>query len=154
MNGTTAIDNSQDIIDSRDIIARIDYLESSITDCETCGGSGYLKPEDGNDTADDEKCGECENGRNGLDSDEWEELEALKALQEEAEGYSEDWKYGSTLIRDSYFEDYARELADDIGAIDKNASWPVNCIDWEQAANELKHDYTSVDFDGVDYWVR
>lgn len=38
-------------------------------------------------------------------------------------------------------EDFAMQLANDIGAIDKNASWPQSCIDWEQAAKELMYDY-------------
>ena len=48
--------------------------------------------------------------------DEAEELKALKALQDEAESQS-DWTYGATLIKDSYFETYAQDLAEDIGAI-------------------------------------
>lgn len=115
---STEISNSTDVIDSRDVIARIKELEGT------------------------------------EDADEQTELKALLALQEEAEGYSPDWKYGATLIRDSYFEDYARELADDIGAIKSDAQWPATCIDWKQAADELKQDYTSVEFDGVTYWVR
>lgn len=113
------ISNSDDIIDSRDVIARIEELED----------------------------------QEERDEDEQEELKALKALEEEAQGYS-DWKHGATLIRDSYFEKYAQELAEDIGAINKGDEWPNNCIDWEWAANELKYDYTSVNFDGVEYWVR
>ena len=38
-------------------------------------------------------------------------------------------------------EDFARSIAADLGAIDKNASWPNNCIDWEKAAKELMYDY-------------
>lgn len=33
-------------------------------------------------------------------------------------------------------------------------SWPYRHIDWEAAARELKYDYFSVEFDGVTYWVR
>ena len=32
--------------------------------------------------------------------------------------------------------------------------WPNTCIDWDQAAGELKMDYSAVDFDGVTYWIR
>jgi len=39
-------------------------------------------------------------------------------------------------------EDFAYETAESIGAIDKNASWPQTCIDWEQAAKELMYDYS------------
>lgn len=87
------------------------------------------------------------------DGDEKTELAALVALAEEGES-SPDWSYGETLIRDTYFKEYAQELADDIGAIDRNAKWPVNCIDWEEAASQLQQDYTSIDFDGVTYWIR
>lgn len=68
--------------------------------------------------------------------------------------YSEDWQYGATLIRGTYFEDYARQFAEDIGALEGCDRWPATCIDWEKAASELQCDYTAVDFDGVGYWVR
>lgn len=85
--------------------------------------------------------------------DEATEYKALKDLAEQAEGYS-DWKYGAQLIRETYFKDYAQQLAEDIGAVNADATWPNNCIDWEQAARELEDDYTQVDFDGVAYFVR
>ncbi len=86
--------------------------------------------------------------------EEANELIALQALQEEAEGYSSDWRHGATLIRDSHFQDYARQFAEDIGAIPDDAKWPATCIDWEEAAGELQQDYTSVNFDNVIYWVQ
>ena len=85
--------------------------------------------------------------------DEATEYKALKELEEQAEGYS-DWKYGAQLIRESYFKDYAQQLAEDICAVHADATWPNNCIDWDQAARELEQDYTRVDFDGVDFLVR
>jgi hypothetical protein len=120
-----SIDNSMDVIDSRDVIARIEELENDRDDKNV-----------------------------GLLEIEVAELEALTALADEASDYAPDWQYGATLIRDSYFEDYAQELAEDIGAIDSNATWPNNCIDWERATRELQMDYTEVDFDGVPYWIR
>ena len=38
-------------------------------------------------------------------------------------------------------EDFARETADQLGAVDEKAGWPMNCIDWEYAAKELMYDY-------------
>jgi hypothetical protein len=128
MSTTTEVSNSQDVIDSRDVIARIEELE-------------------GIDGIED-------NIANLIESDEATELVALRDLQDQAEGYCADWTYGATLIRDSYFESYAMELADDLGAIDRGAKWPQTCIDWKRAAEELQQDYTSVDFDGVTYWIR
>lgn len=85
--------------------------------------------------------------------DEATEYKALKELEEQAEGCS-DWMYGAQLIRESYFKDYAQQLAEDIGAVNADATWPNNCIDWDLAARELEVDYTQVDFDGVTYLIR
>ena len=89
----------------------------------------------------------------GLGEDDAAELTALLALRGEAAGYAQDWRHGATLIRDSHFIEYAQELADELGAT-SGASWPLTCIDWEKAARDLKYDYTSVEFDGVTYWIR
>ena len=123
------INNRQDIIDSRDIIDLLEELES---DREFAIADDTL--EEWTDI-----CGE--------------EYDTLKALVEDASG-SPDWKYGETLIRRSYFQDYAQELAEDCGMMPKDLSWPCNCINWEQAARELKMDYFSVDFGGVEYLIR
>lgn len=85
--------------------------------------------------------------------DDAEELRVLRALQDEAGPYCE-WADGATLIRDSYFVEYAQELAEDIGAIGHDLPWPACHIDWDAAADALKMDYTSVEFDGETYWVR
>jgi hypothetical protein len=78
----------------------------------------------------------------------------LFAIRELADSGIEDWQYGATLIPESEFKDYAYQLAEDIGAIPADAAWPLTCIDWQQAADELRHDYTCVTFDGEDYLVR
>lgn len=39
-------------------------------------------------------------------------------------------------------EDFAQDFAEQLGAIDRNASWPMNCIDWKQAAKDLMMDYS------------
>lgn len=139
------IDNTCDVIDSRDVIARIEEIADE------------LRTDDRVIVADE------------LDDDErelWDELQALSALAEQGADYAPDWEYGETLVRDSYFATYAQELADDLGAFsmlidtysgkrqDISTQWPFTCIDWEQAARELQQDYTAVDFDGVTYWTR
>ena len=132
----TAPTNMDDVIDSRDVIARIEELESERDSFA--------------DDADDSGA-----ARTVWDAtDEGAELKALLALQDEAEAHAPDWRHGATLIRDSYFKAYAQEFADDIGAIPRDATWPATCIDWDQAARELQQDYTAVEFDGVTYWVR
>jgi hypothetical protein len=121
--------NADDIIDSRDVIARIAELESDREAYEDVVPWAEAHPDDA------------------------EELAALEALAAEGEGCA-DWRHGQALIRDDYFETYAQQLAEYCGMIQDNAAWPYTCIDWERAASELQHDYTSIDFDGVTYWVR
>lgn len=130
------INNREDILDVRDIIERYEYLQ------------------------DERRAFLTKHSREDWDgSPEGDELDALKALLDSLEdnGGDHQWRgawFPVTLIRDSYFEDYAEELAEDIGAINREASWPNNCIDWERAARELQQDYSSVEFDGVTYWYR
>jgi antirestriction protein len=95
--------------------------------------------------------------RDSADSDDPlddEERERRDAIRELADAGIEDWEHGATLIPEDGFEDYARELAEDIGAVDPNAAWPATYIDWEAAATALQQDYTSVEFMGVTYYVR
>lgn len=47
--------------------------------------------------------------------------------------------YAGQFVSD---EEFAQDMAENIGAIDKNAKWPNNCIDWEHAARELMYDYS------------
>lgn len=125
------IDNNEDMIDSRDIIARIDYL-------------AFL--DDGHD--DDETPEQFQD----LWQDELAELKLLRKLAEDGEELS-DWQDGAALIRESYFEVYAQVLAEDLGEV-RPTGWPYKHIDWEAAAASLRQDYREVDFDGVTYLAR
>lgn len=82
------------------------------------------------------------------------ELAALAALAGEGESLLDDWEYGVTLVRDTYFTRYAEEYAIDCGLVDPAALWPACYIDWERAAADLQVDYTPLDFAGVTYWAR
>ena len=59
-----------------------------------------------------------------------------------------------TMIAARDFEEYAQELAEDIGAMPEGNHWPTYCIDWERAARELAMDYSLCTFDGTDYYIR
>lgn len=88
-----------------------------------------------------------------LMQDDAELYRLLVELQDDAEGYG-DWDHGETLILDEHFVEYAEQLADDIGAIDREARWPLNHIDWDAAAEELRQDYTEVRFGSETYLMR
>lgn len=88
-----------------------------------------------------------------LNEDEGDELDALVALQDEAEPLAPDWENGQSLIRDSYFAQYAEEYANDLGLTPDGDSWPLMFIDWEAAAGALKQDFSLVSFGGASYWI-
>jgi len=132
ITGAEEITNGEDILDTRTIEDRIRYLETDHDDCGEVDSS-------------DDRC---------PDRIEHDELQTLRALRDDYSG-GEGWLDGSTLIRDSYFKEYAEDMASEITDYDpRRTSWPFTCIDWDKAADDLKMDYTSVDFDGVEYWTR
>lgn len=93
---------------------------------------------------------------NGLDeSDRLDVGSIIQAVSEiESEMGTETFDEGVEMIRQNCFEDHARELAEETGSIDRDASWPMNCIDWEVAARRLKHDYSAVEIAGATYYYR
>ena len=137
------VDNNEDILNSDDIEVRISELEEQ-ADNEYVETHGLT---------DDDELPDDLNREDYLDEDDLHEYKALRELRDEAEG-SPDWKYGETLIRESYFTEYAQQLAEDVCEMPDDNRWPFYCIDWEWAARELKHDYMSVDFDGITYLIR
>lgn len=60
------------------------------------------------------------------------------------------------LIADSYWEDYARQEAQETSDEWPELSdrWPFNCIDWARAATELATDFDAPDLDGVTFYIR
>ena len=104
------ITNLDDIIDSREVIARMDQTDDPL------------------------------------------EYDRLNALAKQCEAIAKDWEHGEVLIRDDHFKTYAIDLAESCEVLP--TTWPLNCIDWDCAADLLQEDYMSVDFDGVRYWIR
>ena len=123
--------SSADIFDSRDANARIEELEEEqerIADANA----------------------ELEDGQEPEEFEDQEELEKLVTFRDEVG--SIDWQYGITFIAEDYFKQYAEEYAEEIGAIGENTIWPRDCIDWDEAADELKMDYSSVELDGETFY--
>jgi hypothetical protein len=156
---------SNDTIDVRDLTDRVDELEAARDGYDTCGlcqgADGpivtFAKPEP-------PLCPDCGGaGKMGAfdwaQSEEAGELAELTAALEElaGDGGDHEWRgdwYPGTLIADHYFEDYARELAADIGAVNEEIGWPMAHIDWSAAAAALQQDYSCVELGGVTWRYR
>ena len=126
------LDLTADIIDVRDIIERIEELESEI--------------EDYTEQMDDWQA----------NANNQEQLEALMSIMEEMKGYGgdEQWRgdwYPVTLIRDSHFEEAMDELVHDCYDMPKNLP-DFMTITLDYVA--LQMDYTSVEIEGATYWYR
>lgn len=123
------VNGSDDVIDVRDIIERVEELRLERDNPET-------------------------------DVELVEELKELESFLSKiaGNGGDHDWEgnwYPVTLIKDSYFEDYAQELAGDLyGKEISDARWPFNQIDWEKAAEALLMDYVSECLDNQTYWMH
>ena len=121
---THYFDGTDQTLDSRDVIERIENLRAEIGDAAP---DDYVS--------------------------EREDLAILEEFAKAASEVS-DWEYNETFISDAYFERYAEELARDIGAISDTDQWPVYFIDWEKAADALKQDYSEFILNGFTYWAR
>jgi antirestriction protein len=145
------LDLTADIIDIRDIIAAIEEIEE-----DTAGirSGSVLNPEQFL-----KAYREFHSPSLGYSDSILEKLAMLTNVLSDLRGMGgdEQWRgewYPVTLIRDSYFQTYAQELAEDIGAIKADSTWPHTCIDWEHAARELRYDYSAVEINGATYWTR
>lgn len=124
LNKTREITSSEDVIDSRDVIDRIAWLES-----------------------------ERDYDPEGWTADLQEELLNLHRLAEQGEHDVSDWQYGEALIRYSYFTAYCRELIEDCGYISKDFPAWIE-IDWDATARNMRVDYVELTFDGITYLAR
>lgn len=154
-------ENTDDIIDSRDIISRLDDLNSeleSLKDEITEAEEALAElDEDATEEEREQAAQDLEEAKEALatwQDDNGDEHKALTALNEEGEDCVSDWPHGETLIREDYFTTYAEEIASDCCEMPRDLKWPFTHIDWEAAAEELKSDYTTLDFDGVTYYAR
>ena len=121
-----SISKYDDVIDSRDVIARIEELTKLVVE-------------------EDEAPGRTES--------EDDELTVLKKLDSAGREAASEWEDGATLVRWCYFTEYAQQLCEDIGDVPRDLPSYIE-IDWEATARNIKTDYMCVDFDGVEYWVR
>lgn len=149
------VSNSEDILDTRDVIARYEELENErqdLLDAVTDAEGDETEPPFVALAAAKAALAEWDE----LNAKEFGDLHEFLNELKDGGGGNEQWKgdwYPVTLVRDSYWKDYAQGYAEEVGESDmREARWPFNCIDWDKAADELQMDYSSAEFDGVTYW--
>ena len=152
--------NTDNVIDSRDIIERIEELESEREDLESSLSDAVDDYRTAEETKDESAMSTALAVRDSAeevlcdwDNENADELKVLKALADEGGSETSEWSDGTSLIRDSYFEDYAQELLLDIGDLPRDLPWYI-AIDWSETARNLQQDYTVLTFDDVVYWIR
>ena len=140
-----------DTLDTRDLNKRLNELEDEREGLEDAVTT--LKDEAKDcDPDEKEKCDDnvtdAIEALNEWDEEYKEELDELCAMRDEIS----EWRHGEALIAEEDFAEYAEQLADDL--CDVTDHWPFNHIDWDAAADELKSDYLSIDYQGTTYLYR
>lgn len=131
-----SIDNSLDIIDSRDIIERLAALQEYHDELLVDDPSGIRVAL-------------------WIQSDDGTEYLALQSIQNQCRDYVNDWEDGTLLVRRSHFTNYIKDLLIDCGYLSSDLPWFISDnINWDGVATDCMCDYTDVDFDGVTYYVR
>ena len=142
------------IIDTRDLYKRQCELQSELETLQDAVSEAQEAlaecDEDEREYAED-ALSEAQEALADWQSEYQEELDELNQLESEV---GDEWMHGETLIDEDDFEEYAQDLAEDISGMPRDQPWPFNCIDWEQAANELRMDYSSCEYQGTTYLFR
>jgi len=82
-----------------------------------------------------------------------QEANAIREAKAEVDGYAGDtFQNGVQLVAVEDFPTYIQELLEDIGEVPK-LPWYVE-VDWEATADNLRVDYTKVEFQGTTYLFR
>lgn len=122
-------DGSEDVMDSRDIIERINELEA--LDADT--------------------------GLNEDGKEELKQLKALADVGEDyCSDWAYGETLIRDEYFEEHTRELIEECYPEVSKALESSSWPMRCLtmDYEQAALELQQDYTSVDFAGSTYWFR
>jgi len=136
----------------------IDELNDRLAELEGLRDAAESERDNLKDATDEDReeiTARLEAAESDFGAEEQEELKTLEGIKDdigERKGKIDD--EGGPFVHEDDFEDYARELAEDIGAIPDDLGWPCTYIDWERAAEALKVDYSSVEVNGVTYLYR
>lgn len=140
-------------LDTRDLIEERDELKSQILDDFNEKFNAEVEIyEDIDDFMDDFN---CETDDQDGFFEYWEEeistIEEINKLEDEV--YNGEFESGTTLIEEKDFTEYAQVFLEDCGYISRDfPTWIV--IDWDETADNVKQDYSEVEYRGTTYLYR
>lgn len=159
---TNRIENfvGSDIIDVRDIIARVEELREELQDLIAAGTEAETNQAgDSTEEHTDDHYEAVDTAKKELadwKEENSEELETLESLLSDLcdNGCDEQWEgnwYPVTLIKESYFDESMDEMVADCYDMPKNLPWFMTVtLDYDA----LKQDYTECEFEGDTYYYR
>lgn len=140
-------------MDTRDLIEKREYLieeliqdfnEKFNTDFETIEEIKDIEPSSELEEVVDEWFFDNEDTLNIVDE--------INYLEEEI---GCDFEYGVYLIEEKDFTEYCQEFVEDCGYIGRDLpTWITNNIDWDSVADDLRVDYSEIDYQGFSYLYR
>lgn len=88
--------------------------------------------------------------------EELEEIAEIDQVEAKVESYGGDgFEFGTTLISDYDFEEYCEEFVRDCGYLSRDTPPLIgNNIDWSGIADDMRQDYSEVEYQGVTYLFR
>jgi hypothetical protein len=158
---TVSIDRYDNTIDSSDVANRIEELESEqeyevirVRNDEVLATYEYEDDAEQYIVDEDYDRVRVIVRQQQLDSDDSRELERLRVLVTEVENYlSGPW----TLYNEDFFdENWAQEQAKELLGVRYTGDWPLNQVNWDDAARERRDsDYPNeFTFDGVTFYAE
>jgi len=147
-----SVSSNDNFIDSRDVEMEADQYQSDIDDKQEEINDTTEELDEAREIDDDEAIADLDGKLANLQdelTDLKEESESILELHEECENYAR----GGSLINESYFTEYCEEFAYDCGEISRDSSMS-QYVDWDRYAEDSKMDYTTITFEGTDFYVQ
>jgi hypothetical protein len=136
-------------LDSRDLIKQCDELAELIAD----NHNEHVEDESLYIDSDDVKEHNASYLLNSTIDMEYEISDMFDIMKLEDACGSSEWDYGLFLIHEDNFQEYCKDLLQDCGDIPENLPDYI-AIDWDETADNLKVDYSEVEYQGESYLFR
>lgn len=142
-------------IDTRDLIEERDNLKEQILDDFNDRFNTELESFDEIGTYLNDEASEYidEDERDDFKSYWEDEYQQIDDIDEVENAVGSEFEYGCVLIEEDDFEDYVKDMLIDCGYIPKDFQNWIE-IDWSATAENVKHDYSELEYKGDTYYFR